>query len=302
MAKTSILIDGDVLIHTAAVAAQQEVCADDHGWEWSLTTDMRTSTLIAKKLLKKWIEECDVKDYALSVAVSCAAEGNFRKLINPGYKSNREKTRKPLALKQLREWVLRGDPSDDERPWKPLTKPGLEADDILGILATKPKRKTGTIIVSIDKDLTTIPGRMLHLRPGEQDDVLVDTDLEAADRFFYAQCIAGDAVDGFAGAKGFGLETAYKLLDNGQGLVPYDHTLKSGKNKGKVVTRYQEVDMPDPWDIIMSCYQSAGQTEEDALLNSRMARILRWPDYDHKKQRPILWTPEKLKLPDENAG
>lgn len=289
--KTSILIDGDVLIHTSATAAQQEVCGDDHGWEWELTTDMRVATMIAKKLLKRWVEECLVIDYSLAIAVSCAAEGNFRKILNPGYKSNREKMRKPLGLKQLREWVLRGDPKDEDRPWKPMTKASLEADDILGILATKPKRKSETIIVSIDKDLTTIPGRMLHLRPGKEDNVLVDTSLEDADRFFYAQCIAGDSVDGFAGAKGFGIDSAYKLLDKGVGLVPYDHTLKGGPNKGKVVTRYQEVDMSNPWDIVKSCYQSAGQTEKDALLNARMARILRWQDYDHKQQRPILWYP-----------
>ena len=32
-------------------------------------------------------------------------------------------------------------------------------------------------------------------------------------------------------------------------------------------------------------------TEEDALVNARLARILTTDDYDHAKKEPILWTP-----------
>jgi len=32
-------------------------------------------------------------------------------------------------------------------------------------------------------------------------------------------------------------------------------------------------------------------TEEDALVNARLARILQTSDYDHKTKEPILWTP-----------
>ena len=32
-------------------------------------------------------------------------------------------------------------------------------------------------------------------------------------------------------------------------------------------------------------------TEEDALVNARLARILTVDDYDSEKKEPILWTP-----------
>ena len=32
-------------------------------------------------------------------------------------------------------------------------------------------------------------------------------------------------------------------------------------------------------------------TEEDALCNARLARILTTDDYDHEKKEPILWEP-----------
>ena len=32
-------------------------------------------------------------------------------------------------------------------------------------------------------------------------------------------------------------------------------------------------------------------TEEDALINARLARILTTDDYDHDKREPILWQP-----------
>ena len=32
-------------------------------------------------------------------------------------------------------------------------------------------------------------------------------------------------------------------------------------------------------------------TEDDALVNARLARILTTDDYDHEKREPILWKP-----------
>ena len=32
-------------------------------------------------------------------------------------------------------------------------------------------------------------------------------------------------------------------------------------------------------------------TEEDALINARLARILTTNDYDHERKEPILWQP-----------
>jgi hypothetical protein len=38
-------------------------------------------------------------------------------------------------------------------------------------------------------------------------------------------------------------------------------------------------------------YEKKKLTAEDALRNARLARILRWDDWDRKKKEPILWRP-----------
>ena len=38
-------------------------------------------------------------------------------------------------------------------------------------------------------------------------------------------------------------------------------------------------------------FEEKGLTEEDALINAQLARILTTNDYDHEKKEPILWTP-----------
>ena len=61
-----------------------------------------------------------------------------------------EGTRKPCGINALIDWVEEAYPS--------LRKPSLEADDVLGILATKPDNIGGkVVVVSDDKDLKTIP-------------------------------------------------------------------------------------------------------------------------------------------------
>jgi hypothetical protein len=73
---------------------------------------------------------------------------NFRREVDPTYKLNRQ-TRKPLCYAALRQRV--------EGKYNCLAMPGLEADDIMGILATKPGQ-VHNIIVSQDKDMKGIPG------------------------------------------------------------------------------------------------------------------------------------------------
>ena len=41
----------------------------------------------------------------------------------------------------------------------------------------------------------------------------------------------------------------------------------------------------------MEAFEKKGLTEDDALLQARVARILRASDYDFKKKEPIMWTP-----------
>ena len=89
---------------------------------------------------------------------------------------------------------------------------GLEADDLLGILATTLPKYSDAIVVSLDKDLRTIPGR--HLNPSKETSpavVRVITELEA-DTAWLMQTLMGDSTDGYTGVPGIGPKKAEKIL------------------------------------------------------------------------------------------
>lgn len=171
---------------------------------------------------------------------------NFRKLLTPTYKSNRV-TRKPMGFLAFRQQI--------EEMYPSIVKPTLEADDVLGILATKPGNDA--IIVSGDKDLMQVPGK--HLKDGK----IVTVTKEEGDLFHLRQTLTGDQVDGYAGCPGIGPKTAEKVLD-----------------------------CEDRWAAIVQAYEKKGLTEADALLQARLARILRWEDWDNDNQKVILWEPK----------
>ncbi|MCO7225753.1 hypothetical protein NH399_15750 [Pleionea sp. CnH1-48] len=173
-------------------------------------------------------------------------------------------------------------------------RPKLEGDDIIGILMTEPRYKQGyeKIAVSIDKDIQTIPG--LFFNPDKDASPRLITEQDA-DNFFYAQCIAGDITDGYFGAPNFGMGTAQRLLKEMKKVELYEHTLTRGKRKGETELRRREVSCGDPWEIVLSTYSVNNLSEEVALLNARMARILRASDWDNEKKEVILWTPQKQK-------
>ena len=137
-------------------------------------------------------------------------------------------------------------------------RPGLEGDDCMGILATMPHKGEERIIVSIDKDMKQIPGKWV--RWPDQDIVTVTE--EEADYFHMMQTLTGDVTDGYSGCPGIGPVKAAGIL---QGEVS--------------------------WHVVVKTYEAKGLTEDDALVQARVARILRASDYDFKRKEPILWTP-----------
>ena len=141
-----------------------------------------------------------------------------------------------------------------ESEYESITLPNLEGDDVMGILATSGKYEE-TVIVSEDKDMKTIPG--LLWRNAELEDISE----EDADYFHLYQTLVGDTTDGYSGLKGVGDKKATALLET------------------------------PTWETVVTAYEKAGYTEEDALVQARVARILRASDYNAKKQEPILWTP-----------
>src|SRR5690606_16330912 len=110
----------------------------------------------------------------------------------------------------LREWV--------HESYDTYQRPSLEGDDVLGILATHPTLIPGEkIVVSIDKDLQTIPGQHFnykHAREqgGDWNDLIRKVTVAEADRFHLFQTLTGDTTDGYPGCPGVGPVTAEKIL------------------------------------------------------------------------------------------
>lgn len=136
-----------------------------------------------------------------------------------------------------------------------VTMPRLEGDDVIGILATKRSNK-GCLIWSIDKDLRQIPGNHWGL------DEVEKVTAEQGFRLHMLQTLMGDAVDGYSGCPTIGAKRADAILD-----------------------------LDVSWDIVKTTYEAKGLTEEDALVQARVAKILTANDYDFKKKEPILWHP-----------
>ena len=134
---------------------------------------------------------------------------------------------------------------------------GLEADDTIGIEATR-FADPSNIIVSPDKDMRQIPSTLWNLT----DDVTEITK-DDGDRWHLIQSLSGDPTDGYSGCPGIGVKRASELLD---------------KNENK-------------WEAVCKAYRDRGLSDDDALLNARLAKILQKEDFDHDRNQPILWTP-----------
>lgn len=178
----------------------------------------------------------------------------FRAKIDSNYKAHRQ-TRKPLCYAKLRERVC----LHYEVQWEK----GLEADDVMGLHATAPQGpNVKQIVVSQDKDMKTIPATVW-----DGENLITYTEAEA-DYWHMYQTLVGDSSDGYKGCPGVGPVKAEKILMPNKLYAPMYG-----------------------WEYVKMAYSSAGLTEEDALRNARLARILRWSDWDQEKKEPILWAP-----------
>lgn len=138
-----------------------------------------------------------------------------------------------------------------------LELPDCEADDVLGILATD-GTYARNVIVSIDKDMLTVPCEYYNMDTKVTENITE----ELADYMHLHQTLTGDVTDNYKGCPGVGPVKANKILE---------------KNA--------------TWETVVKAFKKAGLTEEDALVQVRVARILRTGEYDHDKQEVILWEP-----------
>jgi len=167
---------------------------------------------------------------------------NFRKKIYPDYKGHRNR-KKPCGYRRVISAL-----SD---LYEVIRIPELEADDAMGIYATE---HPGNVIVSPDKDMRQIPGRLYNMNES------FTITPEEGYQWHLIQTMAGDQTDGYSGCPGIGIKRAVALFDE------HGYT----------------------WDTVVKAFTDKDMTEEDALINARLAKILTTNEYDG---RVIPWTP-----------
>ena len=247
--KTTLLIDGDVALYQCCTSVEEVF---DWGDDlWSIVSDVKE----ARQLLDIWTKNLKKKLEADSVVFTLSGPNNWRKEVLPTYKLHRKKHRKPIAFLPLRDYML--------DTYRTYYFDNLEGDDVLGLLAGGYKRIKGKkIIVTIDKDLRTIPG--YHYNPMKESEGVVKVDEEEADYNHLFQTLMGDRVDGYDGCPGVGPKTAAKLLST------------------------------PTWEVVVQAYERAGLDAEAALVQARVARILRYGEYVVAKQEVKLWEPKEI--------
>jgi len=243
---TKLLIDGDILIYKIATSAE---VATNWGDLWTLHCDQKRCEAEVDAAIDDLGSNLEADDYV----VCLTDKANFRKDVLPSYKDNRKAKRKPMVLGALRDYVME---KHNGVVWK-----NLEADDVMGIMATEPSDEK-RIIVSIDKDMKTIPCEL------SQDGMTVDTvPLKLANYWHMIQTLTGDKTDNYDGIDGVGIKTAEKLI-----------------------MKYTNVSHKDLWKIVQGIYKDKGYTEAEALQQARVAHICRHGDYNKKTGEVKLWT------------
>ena len=234
-----LLIDCDFIVYKCCAAAETEL---DFGDDVIVVTSKFSD---AYKCVQRDIEKIKREfPFYDEIILFFTSPNNFRKKILPEYKGHRNR-KKPCGFKRVINQL--------KKDYKVIVKDTLEADDTMRIYAHK---FPGNIIVSPDKDMKQIPGKLYNF------DETVDITPEEGARWHLIQTMSGDNTDGYSGVPGIGIKRAEKIFSE----------------KGYT------------WQAVVETFEEKGMTEADALTNARLARILTINDYDEAKKEPILWT------------
>ena len=235
-----LLIDADFTVYKCCAAAETEIdFGDDVIVVTSKFSEAYACVIREIKKIQRHFGSFD------DIILFFSSPDNFRKKIQADYKGHRNR-KKPCAYKRVINKL--------KTEFEVITMPTLEADDAMGIYATK---YPGNIIVSPDKDMKQIPGMLWNF-----DESFTITKEEGA-KWHLIQSLAGDNTDGYAGVPGIGVKRAVALFEE----------------KGY------------SWKTVVDAFKEKELSEEVALTNARLARILTTEDYDDEKMEPILWNP-----------
>ena len=249
----TLLIDGDLYAYVESIAVEEVV-----GWKnkpglFTLHSNVGPAAANFHSLVIRLQRELNA-DKVL-IALSDPDRRNWRVDLWPQYKAHRRKLgmRKPICYGPLLQQIA-------DR-WKCIHFPRLEGDDVLGWLAGNAAVEGEKIIVSIDKDMHTIPDVSIY---NTRDETLTPPhSVETADYHHMLQTLVGDTSDGYPGCPGVGKVSAPKLL----------------------------ADTSNMWSAVHAAFLKKDKTLADALMQARLARILRFEDYDIKKGKIKLWCP-----------
>ena len=248
----SLLIDADYIVYKCCAATETEI---DFGDDVIVVTSKFTEAYKAvERDLYNIANDLGCFD---NTVLFFSDSVNFRKLVDPAYKGHRNR-KKPCGYKRVINKL--------KEEYPVVIMPTLEADDALGIYATK---EEGHIICSPDKDMRQIPGDLYDLSDG-----VVTITPEEGRRWHLIQTMAGDQTDGYAGVPGIGIKRAVALFD------------KDGYT----------------WDTVVKAFAEKDLGEDVALQNARLAKILQCEDYDFTNQEPRLWTPSSSDRDDNGAA
>ena len=264
-----VMYEGDIP-HDGGVAATKDELEQvrsllPEGWTLEVAPFKEAEPLVhalalAKRQLVGLEEELDALNVEYErLELFLTGGRNFRDDIATlkVYKGNRIDIPKPVHYRGIRRYLR-------ER-WGALVIRGWEADDQVAMLAHQlgydPER---VCIVSQDKDLLTVPGRLYNYRKKE---MRVITEQEAR-IYFWRQVLEGDPTDNVGGC--------YKI----------------GKTKAaKLIT--ENMTDQEAWGMILDCYEESQSKPgcpyadkdpiEVATENARLLHMLRWEGQ--------VWTP-----------
>jgi DNA polymerase-1 len=247
----SLLIDADFIVYKCCAATETEV---NFGDDLIVVTSKFSEAYeyVERELSNIASDLGCFDDSVLFFSDSI----NFRKSIDSDYKGHRNR-KKPCGYKRVINKL--------KEDYHVVVMPKLEADDAIGIYATK---EQGHIICSPDKDMRQIPGDLYDLSEG-----VVTITKEEGDRWHLIQTMAGDQTDGYAGVPTIGVKRADAILTE----------------RGAT------------WKTVLETFLEKGLTEEDALKNARLAKILQVENYDFTNQEPRLWSPSSDSRNDDGA-
>lgn len=226
---TVCLIDGDVVAYQSCENRNVKEIIDATGEfdalfmyeEHAEYTDEENEEYLnnAFKIFKKAIEHLCEINFATSVKVAVAGQGNFRKEVFPMYKVNRHAEGKVrnLFVPLIRQMAV------DEGI--AVAADGMEADDLLSMWAAECKAVDEDFVVcSIDKDLKVIEGRHYLMHPNKR--CMFESTPEYARRFYHEQLLMGDPVDAIPGLPKIGPIKAKLLLEKCKELEEFQTTVR----------------------------------------------------------------------------